>query len=241
MDKYSIWLHEISQLEDKEIEEEINQMNRDIHNLELRIFAHKLIKAGANVNSQDNHTNTILHTAADQSDYTLTQLLIDNKANIDTPNKLLKTPLHFASYRVNKGNIKILLDAGADVNLQDIDGQTPLHLFMQTIDNNFMTFIDENFLTKSVNFSLKNKHNENLLHIAACSGYLNIFQKAMTTPNFEKDLKTHNIDNQSVFDLAIQINHPDIIDFIKTYQEYMSIKASLPQTDNLNNIKKIKL
>lgn len=44
MDKYSIWLQEISQLEDKEIEEEINQMNRDIHNLELRIFAHKLIK-----------------------------------------------------------------------------------------------------------------------------------------------------------------------------------------------------
>ena len=59
--------------------------------------------------------------------------------------------------------------------------------------------------------------------------------------DFEKDLKTHNIDKQIVFDLAIQINHPDIIDFIKTYQEYMSIKASLPQNDNINNSKKIKL
>ncbi len=204
-------------------------------------FAHKLIKAGANVNAQDNHTNTILHSAANQSDYTLTQLLIDNKANIDTPNKLLKTPLHFASYRVSKANIKILIDAGADVNLQDSDGQTPLHLFMQTMDNNLMTFIDETFLTKPINFSLKNKHNENLLHIAACSGYLNIFQKAISTPNFEKDLKSRNIDKQNVFDLAIQINHPDIIDFIKTYQEYMSIKASLPQNDNINNSKKIKL
>lgn len=75
--------------------------------------------------------------------------------------------------------------------------------------------------------------------MTACSGYLNIFQKAMTTPNFEKDLKSRNIDNQSVFDLAIQINHPDIIDFIKTYQEYMSIKASLPRTIILTNIKKL--
>ena len=44
MDKYSIWLQEISQLDNKEIDEEIKQMNRDIHNLELRIFVHKLIK-----------------------------------------------------------------------------------------------------------------------------------------------------------------------------------------------------
>lgn len=44
MDKYSIWLQEISQLEDKDLDEEIRQMNKDIHNIELRIFAHKLIK-----------------------------------------------------------------------------------------------------------------------------------------------------------------------------------------------------
>ena len=65
--------------------------------------------------------------------------------------------------------------------------------------------------------------------------------KSFMEANFEKDLKSRNVDKQNVFDLAIQINHPDIIDFIQTYQEYMSIKASLPQTDNLNNIKKIKL
>lgn len=44
MDKYSMWLQEISQLEDKEINEEIQNMNKDIHNIELRIFAHKLVK-----------------------------------------------------------------------------------------------------------------------------------------------------------------------------------------------------
>jgi len=39
-----MWLQEISQLEDKEINEEIQNMNKDIHNIELRIFAHKLVK-----------------------------------------------------------------------------------------------------------------------------------------------------------------------------------------------------
>lgn len=44
MDKYSIWLQEISNLDNKEIDEAIKDMNKDIHNIELRIFVHKLIK-----------------------------------------------------------------------------------------------------------------------------------------------------------------------------------------------------
>ena len=90
-----------------------------------------LIANGANVNHQNIHGNTPLHSAAQKSNSDEARILLNNGAVIDMPNRDRETSLHMAVVSGYFGTIEmvaLLLDKGADINVMDKNHKTPLML-----------------------------------------------------------------------------------------------------------------
>ena len=96
-----------------------------------------LLIFGANVNKQNVHGDTALHTAAQQNRYTsseIAELLIKRGANLEIKNEYGETPLHIAASHAATDIVKILIKYGADINAQTNSALTPLMLAQQTGD-----------------------------------------------------------------------------------------------------------
>lgn len=78
-----------------------------------------LIRAGCNVNLQDNDGNTALSVATRYSDIKIVKLLINAGSNVNLHNREGWTALMIASRYSNIKIVKLLIDAGADVNMQN--------------------------------------------------------------------------------------------------------------------------
>lgn len=95
------------------------------------------ISQGADVNEEDEWSNTPLIYAALRGDYKLVQFLIDAGAKIHARNQLGQTPLlatcsgNFASEKNCRETARILIAAGSNINDQDANGATPLMLALQ--------------------------------------------------------------------------------------------------------------
>jgi ankyrin repeat protein len=92
-----------------------------------------VIKAGANVNIQNNELSTPLHLCAsneEESSVDIIKTLIASGADPSKKDVNDEQPLHYAAASATQ-NIQPLLEAGADINAQNKDGATPLHLAIE--------------------------------------------------------------------------------------------------------------
>ena len=86
-----------------------------------------LLKAGADVNRQDNWGNTALMFASEHGYTNLVGHLLASGADVNQPNRFGRTPLYFATYMIkNLEMVEVLIEAGADVNHQTQFGVTAL-------------------------------------------------------------------------------------------------------------------
>lgn len=87
-----------------------------------------LIRAGADVNTQNAAGETPLHIAASRNAHQTMQVLIDENAKLDVADGWLRTPLSKAIVNQCKESMQLLLDSGCSVNTVDIMGRSPILL-----------------------------------------------------------------------------------------------------------------
>ena len=86
----------------------------------------RLIKAGADVNAQNENSLTPLHLAVDNNFPEIVRELIAARADVNAKNKKGNTPLHLAVNKNFPEIIRELIAAGADVKAKNALGFTPL-------------------------------------------------------------------------------------------------------------------
>ncbi len=95
-----------------------------------------LLKAGADLNMQDNKGKTLLHdTAIYSSGYEDLGYLLDAKADPNIQDEKGNTPLHYYAAKCSDQSRKtmdLLISKGADLSIKNNDGKTPLQV---AIDN----------------------------------------------------------------------------------------------------------
>lgn len=87
-------------------------------------IAHALVKAGFDINAQNDSGETPLHIAAFGRFPLLVELLVDNGAGINAGNNYGETPLFYAARRNQPTVVRILLSRGADASITDRSGDT---------------------------------------------------------------------------------------------------------------------
>ena len=195
-----------------------------------------LIKAGANVNTQNILGNTPLMFATQAGNINIMGMLIEAGANVNTKNNEGTTPLIFAA---EKGNIEImnlLIEAGADVNTQNNRGTTPLIFATKAGNIKIMDML----VTAGANVNTQNDDGNAPLIFAATTGnikMLNILIEA------EADVNTHNNYGDTPLIIAIkskkykainQLLKNDTIDVNKTNNHNESA-LSFAICNNINN------
>ena len=94
------------------------------HECQFTDVARVLLNFGANVNTQDIHGDSPLHSSLLYHNTDNIGLLLKYSADVDSTNASGRKPIHIA----NDGeSLELLLDYGASVNSQDRIGNTPLH------------------------------------------------------------------------------------------------------------------
>lgn len=87
-----------------------------------------LIDLGANAEVVDDHTDRVIHHAADSGHLLTMQALIAHNASLNATNGLHFTPITLAAARGHISILGALLDAGVDINYQGANnGWTALH------------------------------------------------------------------------------------------------------------------
>lgn len=80
---------------------------------------------GANLELQSGDGRTILHTAAENGNTSVTKLLLDSGANIEAKDWKGWTPLHWAAHMGKSDVTELLLERGANKDAKNHTGQTP--------------------------------------------------------------------------------------------------------------------
>ena len=102
-----------------------------------------LLKRGANVNAEDDHSKMPLAIAAAIGEPETLETLIEAGAQIDDDNLDGMTALHFAALNSRTSNVKVLLEKGADVARLDSKGKTALyHAFARGDTSTCQTLVE---------------------------------------------------------------------------------------------------
>ncbi|GBL79808.1 Putative ankyrin repeat protein RF_0381 [Araneus ventricosus] len=132
----------------------------------------KLIKAGADVNAQNNCKQTPLHLAVLRHNLKVIDTLIAYDADINITELKGNTALHFAidllwsRRRQNQQEtrswiVKKLLNCGADPNISNANGETPLMIAVKYGDLDIV----KDLLVFGANVLFRNKYSETCLHL----------------------------------------------------------------------------
>ena len=126
----------------------------------------RLIRGGADVNSQNDSAWTPLHLAACHGQNAAAEILLQHGADVNSQHNTAYTPLHLAAYNGQKAAAEILLQHGADVNSQNDIAGTPLHYAA----SNGQNAAAEILLQHGADVNSQNNYADTPLHLAASNG-----------------------------------------------------------------------
>jgi len=152
-----------------------------INSLPLEIYQYLIETMGCDINLQDKHRNTPLHSAIYRFDPTndgniptLHYLLNQNGADVNIKGQFGYTLLHLACKKIDYFSFEVfqcLIEThGGDVNIQDNNNDTPLHLatyhFNPTEEGGNFTTLTYLLSQENTNINIKGQYGYTLLHRA---------------------------------------------------------------------------
>ncbi|XP_072264738.1 ankyrin repeat domain-containing protein 6 [Pyxicephalus adspersus] len=146
----------------------------------LHLAAHKghlnvvqiLLKAGCELNIQDDGHQTALHRAAVVGHSDILAVLIQEGCALDRQDKDGNTALHEAAWHGFSQSVKLLVKAGANVLAKNKAGNTPLHLACQNGHSQSCRVL----LLAGSRADLKNHAGDTCLHVAARYNHLSVIR-----------------------------------------------------------------
>ncbi|KAM9317282.1 ankyrin repeat domain-containing protein 6 [Gastrophryne carolinensis] len=146
----------------------------------LHLAAHKghlnvvqiLLKAGCELNIQDDGHQTALHRAAVVGHSDILAALIQEGCALDRQDKDGNTALHEAAWHGFSQSVKLLVKAGANVLAKNKAGNTPLHLACQNGHSQSCRVL----LLAGSRADLKNQAGDTCLHVAARYNHLSVIR-----------------------------------------------------------------
>ncbi|XP_018427600.1 PREDICTED: ankyrin repeat domain-containing protein 6 isoform X2 [Nanorana parkeri] len=146
----------------------------------LHLAAHKghlnvvqiLIKAGCELNIQDDGHQTALHRASVVGHSDILAVLIQEGCALDRQDKDGNTALHEAAWHGFSQSVKLLVKAGANVLAKNKAGNTPLHLACQNGHSQSCRVL----LLAGSRADLKNHAGDTCLHVAARYNHLSVIR-----------------------------------------------------------------
>jgi ankyrin repeat protein len=126
----------------------------------------RLIEKGADFESKDNYSRTVLHWASLGGKEAVVRMLLEIGADFNSRNDDGESPLYWAAHYGNEAVVRMLLEIGADFNSRNDDGESPLHCAARDGNEAIVRML----LELGADFESKTEDRESPLHYAAESG-----------------------------------------------------------------------
>ncbi|XP_028653377.1 ankyrin repeat domain-containing protein 6b [Erpetoichthys calabaricus] len=136
-----------------------------------------LLKAGCDLNLQDDSDQTALHRAAVVGNCDVISALIQDGCALDRQDKDGNTALHEVSWHGFSQSVKLLVKAGANVHAKNKAGNTPLHLACQNAHSQSCRIL----LLGGSRPDSKNNVGDTCLHVAARYNHVGIIRILLGT------------------------------------------------------------
>ncbi|NXS09377.1 ANKR6 protein, partial [Neodrepanis coruscans] len=178
----------------------------------LHLAAHKghlhvvqiLLKAGCDLDIQDDGDQTALHRAAVVGNTDIITTLIQEGCALDRQDKDGNTALHEACWHGFSQSAKVLVKAGANVLAKNKAGNTPLHLACQNSHSQSTRVL----LLGGSRADLKNNAGDTCLHVAARYNHLPIIRVLLSA---FCSVHEKNQAGDTALHVAAALNHKKVV------------------------------
>ncbi|XP_054252412.1 ankyrin repeat domain-containing protein 6 isoform X2 [Indicator indicator] len=178
----------------------------------LHLAAHKghlhvvqvLLKAGCDLDIQDDGDQTALHRAAVVGNTDVIATLIQEGCALDRQDKDGNTALHEACWHGFSQSAKVLVKAGANVLAKNKAGNTPLHLACQNSHSQSTRVL----LLGGSRADLKNNAGDTCLHVAARYNHLPIIRVLLSA---FCSVHEKNQAGDTALHVAAALNHKKVV------------------------------
>ncbi|XP_054851674.1 ankyrin repeat domain-containing protein 6 isoform X2 [Eublepharis macularius] len=178
----------------------------------LHLAAHKghldvvqiLLKAGCDVDLQDDGDQTALHRATVVGNTDVIAALIHEGCALDRQDKDGNTALHEASWHGFSQSAKLLVKAGANVLARNKAGNTPLHLACQNSHSQSVRVL----LLGGSRADIKNNAGDTCLHVAARYNHLPIIRVLLSA---FCSVHEKNQAGDTALHVAAALNHKKVV------------------------------
>uniref|UniRef100_A0A670I5Y0 Ankyrin repeat domain 6 n=1 Tax=Podarcis muralis TaxID=64176 RepID=A0A670I5Y0_PODMU len=169
----------------------------------LRV-AQILLKAGCDVDLQDDGDQTALHRATVVGNTDVIAALIHEGCALDRQDKDGNTALHEASWHGFSQSAKLLVKAGANVLARNKAGNTPLHLACQNSHSESVRVL----LLGGSRADIKNNAGDTCLHVAARYNHLPIIRVLLSA---FCSVHEKNQAGDTALHVAAALNHKKVV------------------------------
>ncbi|NXF17233.1 ANKR6 protein, partial [Rhodinocichla rosea] len=163
-----------------------------------------LLKAGCDLDIQDDGDQTALHRAAVVGNTDIIATLIQEGCALDRQDKDGNTALHEASWHGFSQSAKVLVKAGANVLAKNKAGNTPLHLACQNSHSQSTRVL----LLGGSRADLKNNAGDTCLHVAARYNHLPIIRVLLSA---FCSVHEKNQAGDTALHVAAALNHKKVV------------------------------
>jgi ankyrin repeat protein len=147
----------------------------------------QLVKLGANLDSPDQKTWTLLHRASNEGNTEVVKFLLKNGADTESKNLLGCTPLFLACAGNHKEIVALLLEKKCQTNVCNAEGVSPLLLASMKSDEDIIKLL----LAAGSEITTQDFDGYTILHITC---YLGMYNKSKIF--LEAGVKIDQVDNQ---------------------------------------------
>ncbi|NXN78920.1 ANKR6 protein, partial [Bombycilla garrulus] len=163
-----------------------------------------LLKAGCDLDIQDDGDQTALHRAAVVGNTDIIATLIQEGCALDRQDKTGNTALHEACWHGFSQSAKVLVKAGANVLAKNKAGNTPLHLACQNSHSQSTRVL----LLGGSRADLKNNAGDTCLHVAARYNHLPIIRVLLSA---FCSVHEKNQAGDTALHVAAALNHKKVV------------------------------